>query len=235
MFGGYYYFFDPTYILILIGVVISLFASAKMKSTFAKYSKVRSYTGMTGAQAAERLLQAEGIYDVRVEHISGNLTDHYDPKSKVLRLSDSVYQSTSVAALGVAAHECGHAMQHKEGYAPLKIRGSMVPAVNIGAQISWPLIFVGIIFSSLDFLIQFGIILFSFTVLFQLVTLPVEFNASRRALVALERNHILREVEIKSTRKVLTAAALTYVAAAAASILQLLRLLILFGGRRDDD
>lgn len=235
MFGGYYYFFDPTYILILIGVVISLFASAKMKSTFAKYSKVRSYTGMTGAQAAERLLQAEGIYDVRVEHISGNLTDHYDPKSKVLRLSDSVYQSTSVAALGVAAHECGHAMQHKEGYAPLKIRGSMVPAVNIGAQISWPLIFAGIIFSSLDFLIQFGIILFSFTVLFQLVTLPVEFNASRRALVALERNHILREVEIKSTRKVLTAAALTYVAAAAASILQLLRLLILFGGRRDDD
>lgn len=235
MFGGYYYFFDPTYILILIGVVISLFASAKMKSTFAKYSKVRSYTGMTGAQAAERLLQAEGIYDVRVEHISGNLTDHYDPKSKVLRLSDSVYQSTSVAALGVAAHECGHAMQHKEGYAPLKIRGSMVPAVNMGAQISWPLIFVGIIFSSLDFLIQFGIILFSFTVLFQLVTLPVEFNASRRALVALERNHILREVEIKSTRKVLTAAALTYVAAAAASILQLLRLLILFGGRRDDD
>ena len=166
---------------------------------------------------------------------SGNLTDHYDPKSKVLRLSDSVYQSTSVAALGVAAHECGHAMQHKEGYAPLKIRGSMVPAVNIGAQISWPLIFAGIIFSSLDFLIQFGIILFSFTVLFQLVTLPVEFNASRRALVALERNHILREVEIKSTRKVLTAAALTYVAAAAASILQLLRLLILFGGRRDDD
>ena len=235
MFGGYYYFFDPTYILILIGVVISLFASAKMKSTFAKYSKVRSYTGMTGAQAAERLLQAEGIYDVRVEHISGNLTGHYDPKSKVLRLSDSVYQSTSVAALGVAAHECGHAMQHKEGYAPLKIRGSMVPAVNIGAQISWPLIFVGIIFSSLDFLIQFGIILFSLTVLFQLVTLPVEFNASRRALAALERNHILQEVEIKSTRKVLTAAALTYVAAAAASILQLLRLLILFGGRRDDD
>ena len=235
MFGGYYYFFDPTYILILIGVVISLFASAKMKSTFAKYSKVRSYTGMTGAQAAERLLQAEGIYDVRVEHISGNLTDHYDPKGKVLRLSDTVYQSTSVAALGVAAHECGHAIQHKEGYAPLKIRGSMVPAVNIGAQISWPLIFVGIIFSSLDFLIQFGIILFSLTVLFQLVTLPVEFNASRRALAALERNHILQEVEIKSTRKVLTAAALTYVAAAAASILQLLRLLILFGGRRDDD
>ncbi|MBQ4529465.1 MAG: zinc metallopeptidase [Lachnospiraceae bacterium] len=235
MFGGYFYYFDPTYILILIGVVLSLFASAKMKSTFAKYSKVRSYTGMTGAQAAERLLQAEGIYDVRVEHISGNLTDHYDPKGKVLRLSDTVYQSTSVAALGVAAHECGHAIQHKEGYAPLKIRGSMVPAVNIGAQISWPLIFVGIIFSSLDFLIQFGIILFSLTVLFQLVTLPVEFNASRRALAALERNHILQEVEIKSTRKVLTAAALTYVAAAAASILQLLRLLILFGGRRDDD
>ena len=235
MFGGYYYYMDPTYILIIIGVVLSLLASAKMKSTFSKYSKVRSYTGMTGAQAAERLLQAEGIYDVRVEHISGDLTDHYDPKRKVLRLSDTVYQSASVAALGVAAHECGHAIQHKEGYAPLKIRGSMVPAVNFGAQISWPLIFIGIIFSSLDFLIQFGIILFSLTVIFQLVTLPVEFNASHRALVALERNHILQEGEIKSTRKVLTAAALTYVAAAAASILQLLRLLILFGGRRNDD
>lgn len=235
MFGGYYYYMDPTYILIIIGIVLSLLASAKMKSTFSKYSKVRSYTGMTGAQAAERLLQAEGIYDVRVEHISGDLTDHYDPKRKVLRLSDTVYQSASVAALGVAAHECGHAIQHKEGYAPLKIRGSMVPAVNFGAQISWPLIFIGIIFSSLDFLIQFGIILFSLTVIFQLVTLPVEFNASHRALVALERNHILQDSEIKSTRKVLTAAALTYVAAAAASILQLLRLLILFGGRRNDD
>lgn len=231
----YPYYFDPTYILIIIGMLLSLLASAKLKSTYAKYSKVRSHTGMTGAQAAERLLHAEGIYDVRIEHISGNLTDHYSPNEKVLRLSDGVYNSTSVAAIGVAAHECGHAVQHKENYAPLKIRGSLVPAVNIGAQLSWPLIFIGIIFSSADFLIQIGIILFSLTVLFQLVTLPVEFNASSRALAALQRHNILYVEEAKSTRKVLKAAALTYVAAAAASILQLLRLLLLFGGRRNDD
>lgn len=231
----YPYYFDPTYLLIIIGVILSLLASAKLKSTYAKYSRVRSHTGMTGAQVAERLLHAEGIYDVRIEHIPGNLTDHYSPKEKVLRLSDGVYNSTSVAAIGVAAHECGHAVQHKENYVPLKIRGSMVPAVNIGAQLSWPLIFIGIIFGSAGFLVQLGIILFSLTVLFQLVTLPVEFNASSRALKALERHNILYSEEAKSTRKVLKAAALTYVAAAAASILQLLRLLLLFGGRRNDD
>lgn len=231
----YPYYFDPTYLLIIIGVILSLLASARLKSTYAKYSRVRSQTGMTGAQVAERLLHAEGIYDVRIEHIPGNLTDHYSPKEKVLRLSDGVYNSTSVAAIGVAAHECGHAVQHKENYVPLKIRGSMVPAVNIGAQLSWPLIFIGIIFSSADFLIQWGILLFSLTVIFQLVTLPVEFNASSRALTALRRHNILYEEEAKSTRKVLKAAALTYVAAAAASILQLLRLLLLFGGRRNDD
>lgn len=231
----YPFYFDPTYILILIGVALSLMASARLKSTYAKYSRVRSLTGMTGAQAAERLLHAEGIYDVRIEHISGNLTDHYSPNEKVLRLSDSVYNSTSVAAIGVAAHECGHAVQHKEGYVPLRLRGNLVPVVNIGAQISWPLIFIGIIFSSAGFLVQLGIILFSLTVLFQLVTLPVEFNASSRALAALKRHNILYAEEAKGTGKVLKAAALTYVAAAAASILQLLRLLILFGGRRNDD
>jgi Zn-dependent membrane protease YugP len=231
----YPFYFDPTYILIVIGMVLSLMASAKLKSTYAKYSKVRSYTGLTGAQAAERLLHAEGIYDVRIERVSGNLTDHYSPNEKVLRLSDGVYNSTSVAAIGVAAHECGHAVQHKENYVPLKIRGSLVPAVNIGAQLSWPLIFIGIIFSSADFLVQFGIILFSLTVVFQLVTLPVEFNASSRALAALERHNILYAEEAKSTKKVLKTAALTYVAAAAASILQLLRLVLLFGGRRNDD
>ncbi len=231
----YPYYFDPTYLLIIIGVVLSLLASARLRSTYAKYSRVRSRTGMTGAQAAERLLHAEGIYDVRIEHISGNLTDHYSPNEKVLRLSDGVYNSTSVAAIGVAAHECGHAVQHKENYVPLKIRGSMVPAVNIGAQLSWPLILIGIIFGSAGFLVQLGIILFSLTVLFQLVTLPVEFNASSRALAALQRHNILYAEEAKSTRKVLKAAALTYVAAAAASILQLLRLLLLFGGRRNDD
>lgn len=231
----YPYYFDPTYLLIIIGIILSLLASARLKSTYAKYSKVRSHTGLTGAQVAEHLLHAEGIYDVRIEHISGNLTDHYSPNEKVLRLSDGVYNSTSIAALGVAAHECGHAVQHKENYAPLKIRGSLVPVVNIGAQLSWPLIFIGIIFSSVDFLIQFGIILFLLTVIFQLVTLPVEFNASSRALAALKQHNILYEEEAKSTRKVLKAAALTYVAAAAASILQLLRLLLLFGGRRNDD
>lgn len=231
----YHYYFDPTYLLIIIGMILSLLASARLKSTYAKYSRVRSRTGMTGAQVAERLLHAEGIYDVRIERIGGNLTDHYSPNEKVLRLSDGVYNSTSVAAIGVAAHECGHAVQHKENYVPLKLRGSMVPAVNIGAQLSWPLIFIGIIFSSAGFLIQLGIILFSLTVLFQLVTLPVELNASSRALAALERHNILYAEEAKSTRKVLKAAALTYVAAAAASILQLLRLLLLFGGRRNDD
>lgn len=231
----YPFYFDSTYILIVIGVLLSLMASAKLKSTYAKYSKVRSYTGMMGAEVAERLLRAEGIYDVRVERVAGNLTDHYSPHEKVLRLSDSVYNSTSIAAIGVAAHECGHAVQHKENYVPLKLRGSLVPVVNIGAQLSWPLIFIGIIFSSADFLIQFGIILFSLTVIFQLVTLPVEFNASSRALAALERHNILYAEEAKSTKKVLKAAALTYVAAAAASILQLLRLVLLFGGRRNDD
>lgn len=231
----YPYYFDSTYLLIIIGMVLSLLASAKLKSTYAKYSKVRSHTGMTGAQVAERLLQAEGIYDVRIEHIAGNLTDHYSPGEKVLRLSDSVYNSTSIAALGVAAHECGHAVQHKESYTPLTIRNSIVPVVNIGAQLSWPMIFIGFFFSSANFLIQLGILLFSLTVVFQLITLPVEFNASSRALAALQRHNILYEQEAKSTQKVLKAAALTYVAAAAASILQLLRLLLLFGGRRNDD
>lgn len=235
MYGYYGYHIDSTYILIVIGVVLSLLASAKLKTTFSKYSKVRNARGITGAQAAEQLLRAEGIYDVRVEHIGGNLTDHYSPQEKVLRLSDSVYNQTSVAAVGVAAHECGHAMQHRDAYAPLKIRGSLVPVVNIGAQLSWPLILIGILFSGAQVLIQVGILLFSLTVLFQLITLPVEFNASRRALVSLERHGILQTTEVKSTRKVLSAAALTYVAAAAASILQLLRLLLLFGGRRNDD
>lgn len=235
MYGYYGYHIDSTYILIVIGVVLSLLASAKLKTTFSKYSKVRNARGITGAQAAEQLLRAEGIYDVRVEHIGGSLTDHYSPQEKVLRLSDSVYNQTSVAAVGVAAHECGHAMQHRDAYAPLKIRGSLVPVVNIGAQLSWPLILIGILFSGAQVLIQVGILLFSLTVLFQLITLPVEFNASRRALVSLERHGILQTTEVKSTRKVLSAAALTYVAAAAASILQLLRLLLLFGGRRNDD
>ncbi|HIT67963.1 MAG TPA: zinc metallopeptidase [Candidatus Merdisoma merdipullorum] len=231
---GYYYYFDPTYILIIIGVVISLWASARVKTTYAKYSRVRSMSGLTGAQAAERILHSAGIYDVRIEHVSGNLTDHYDPKNRVLRLSDSVYNSASVAAVGVAAHECGHAVQDQKDYAPLRFRNSLVPVANFGTMMAWPIILIGIIFASSQFLIDLGILLFSLGVLFQLVTLPVEFNASNRAIQILGNTGILYEEELRQTKKVLSAAAMTYVAAAAASILSLLRLLILFGGRDRD-
>lgn len=229
----FYYFYDPTYILILIGMVLSLAASGYVKSTYAKYSAVRSRSGQTGAEVAERILHQSGIYDVRVEHVSGNLTDHYDPRTKTVRLSDAVYGSTSVAAHSVAAHEVGHVIQHATGYKPLAFRTHLVPAAQFGANISWPLILVGFFLNG-QFLITFGIILFSLAVLFQLVTLPVEFNASSRALKTLEQNGILGQDEIESSRKVLRAAALTYVAAAAASILQLLRLLLLFGRRNND-
>lgn len=231
---GYYYYFDPTYILIIIGVVISLWASARVKTTYAKYSRVRSMSGLTGAQAAERILHSAGIYDVRIEHVSGNLTDHYDPKNRVLRLSDSVYNSASVAAVGVAAHECGHAVQDQKDYAPLRFRNTLVPVANFGTMMAWPIILIGIIFASSQFLIDLGILLFSLGVLFQLVTLPVEFNASNRAIQILGNTGILYEEELRQTKKVLSAAAMTYVAAAAASILSLLRLLILFGGRDRD-
>lgn len=233
---GFGYYFDPTYILVIIGAVICLAASAKVKSTFNKYNRVRSMSGMTGAQAAERILRAAGIYDVSVQHVSGDLTDHYDPRSKVLRLSDSTYGSASVAAVGVAAHECGHAIQHQKSYAPLTIRGAIVPVANFGSMAAWPLIIVGMFISSHTgaLLINIGIICFSLAVLFQLVTLPVEFDASRRAVHILGETGILDSQELKYTRKVLGAAALTYVAGAAAAILQLLRLLILFGGRNDD-
>ena len=192
-------------------------------------------SGMTGAQAAARILNQAGIYDVRIEHISGTLTDHYDPKSKVLRLSDATYSSPSVAAVGVAAHECGHALQHNDGYGPLKLRSALVPAANIGSRLGIPIVILGVILSYNSTLIQIGIWVFAIAVLFQLVTLPVEFNASGRALAILEGQGILGATEIGQCRKVLSAAALTYVAAAAASILQLLRLVILFGGRDDRD
>ena len=205
-----------------------------VKSTFSKYARVRSFSNMTGAQAAEKLLHRQGIYDVRIGHIAGDLTDHYDPRNKVLNLSDSTYQSTSVAAIGVAAHECGHAIQHAKGYAPLALRGALVPAANIGSSISWPLIILGIILGVNQTLITIGIFCFSLAVLFQIVTLPVEFDASRRALNLLEADGILQQGEVKQTRKVLTAAAMTYVAGTAGAILQLLRLILLFGGRRDD-
>lgn len=228
------YYFDPTYILIIIGAILSLAASARVKSTFSKYSRVRSLSGMTGAQAAERILHSAGIYDVAIQHIQGDLTDHYDPRNKTLSLSDSVYNQTSVAAVGVAAHECGHAIQHDKNYIPLKLRGAILPVANIGATVSWPLIILGVILGQSQTLIYLGILLFSFAVLFQIVTLPVEFNASSRAVRILDETGILYGDEISHTKKVLGAAALTYVAGAAASILQLLRLFILFGGRNRD-
>jgi len=232
---GYYYGFDWTYILVLIGAILSMIASAKVNSTFNKYQRVRSMSGMTGAEAAQRILHQNGIYDVSVEHVSGNLTDHYDPKNKVLRLSDATYGSNSVAAIGVAAHECGHALQHKDEYLPLKIRSAIVPAANFGSRLGIPIILLGVILGSNYTLIQIGIWVFSLAVLFQLVTLPVEFNASTRAVGMVEQYGILSGEELRHTRKVLSAAALTYVAAAAASILQLLRLVLLFGGRRRND
>lgn len=233
----FFMFYDPTYFLVLIGVILSLVASARVKSTFNKYSQMRNSRGMTGAQAAEQVLHGAGIYDVRVERIAGNLTDHYDPRSKVLRLSDTVYGQTSVAAVGVAAHECGHAIQHAKGYGPLKFRNVLVPVANFGAKIAWPLILVGLLINSESswFIIQAGIIAFSLAVLFQLVTLPVEFNASNRAIRVLADRGMMFGEEIVAAKKVLNAAALTYVAGAAASILQLLRLIILTGGRRRRD
>lgn len=231
----YYSYFDPTYILVLIGAVISIIASARVNSTFNKYSKVRSQMGITGAQAAERILHSAGIYDVGVERVSGNLTDHYDPKSKILRLSDATFHATSVAAIGVAAHECGHAIQHQQEYGPLKLRTWLVPVANIGSRLGIPIILLGILFGLNEVLVPIGIWVFSLSVLFQLVTLPVEFNASNRAVEILEGQGILTTQELPACKKVLGAAAMTYVAAAAASILQLLRLVLLFGGRRRDD
>ena len=230
----FYYYYDWTYILVLIGVLICLAASARVRQVFAKYSRVQSRLRLTGKEAAEEILRRNGIYDVRVIHIPGNLTDHYNPGNKTLGLSDTVYQSSSVAAVGVAAHECGHAVQHARGYAPLTIRGALVPVANFGSALAWPLILIGLLITGETsvFLINLGILLFSAAVLFQLVTLPVEFNASRRAVDVLGASGMLYPDELSSVKKVLGAAALTYVAGAASAILQLLRLLILTGGRR---
>lgn len=232
-----YYYWDPTYILVVIGAVICMIASARVKGTFNKYSQLRSMSGMNGAQVAQRVLQAAGIYDVQVRHVSGSLTDHYDPRTKTVNLSDSVYNATSVAALGVAAHECGHAIQHAKSYAPLSIRSALVPVANFGSMLAWPVILIGLLFNtrSSGLIIDIGILLFSAAVLFQLVTLPVEFDASRRALVMLRTQGILADDELKYTRRVLKSAALTYVASAAAAILQLLRIILITNGRRRDD
>ncbi len=231
------FFYDSTYFLVLIGAVICLMASANVKSTYKKFANYRSMTNMTGAQVAERLLRSAGLNDVRVGQVRGELSDHYNPATKVVNLSDSVYGSTSVAAIGVAAHECGHAIQHAKGYFPLNLRTWFVPVANFGSKLAWPLILIGLFITSesSQLIINAGIFLFSFAVIFQLITLPVEFNASSRALVLLEEQGILSEQELPYTRKVLSAAALTYVASAASAILQLLRIIMLFGGRRRDD
>ena len=194
---------DPTYILVIIGVIICMVASAKMNSTFNKYSRVRNHSGMTGREAAEQILHRAGIYDVRVEHVSGNLTDHYDPRTKVLRLSDATYGQSSVAALGVAAHECGHAIQHQVGYVPLQIRGALVPVANFGSSIAWPLILIGLFFSSQSsvLFLNLGILAFSLAVLFQIVTLPVEFNASGRAIRILGESGMLYPQEVQDRRR----------------------------------
>ena len=225
------YYMDPTYILVLIGALLCFAASAGVNSTYRKYQSHRSMCGMTGAQVATEILRRNGINDVQVCHVSGKLTDHYDPRTKTVNLSDSTFSSTSVAAIGVAAHECGHVCQHHYGYVPLKIRTALVPVANLGSKLGIPIIILGLFMGYLP-IIDIGIWIFSLAVLFQVVTLPVEFNASHRALGMLTEYGILAEDEVDKSRKVLNAAALTYVAAAASSFLQLLRLIILRDNRR---
>ncbi len=232
----YYYGFDWTYVvLVLPCVILSLWASANVNSTFKKYSQQFSTRRLTGAEAAQRVLLANGVQGVSIQRISGNLTDHFDPSTNVIRLSDSVYDSTSTAAIGVACHEAGHAVQYAENYAPIKLRAAVIPATNLGSKLAMPLILLGLIFSYVGnfsyVLVYAGIACFGLSLVFQLITLPVEFNASHRALAAISAGNLLTEDEENGARKVLTAAALTYVAATATALAQLLRLLVLFGGR----
>ena len=232
---GYGYGIDPTLILVLIGAAISALASMNVQGTFSKYNKIRNYRGLTSNQVAEHILHSAGIYDVKIERIRGSLTDHYSPNEKVLRLSDATYGQTSVAAIGVAAHECGHAIQHKESYAPLKLRALSVPLANIGSKVSWPIILIGLLLGY-STIAELGVYLFSFVVIFQLITLPVEFDASARALRILDEDRLLEEDEHRGAKKVLKAAALTYVAALFTTILQLLRLVLIVSRvSRDDD
>ena len=232
----YYYGFDWTYVvLVLPCLILSLWASSNVNSTFKRYSSQFSSRRITGAEAAQRVLSANGIRDVRIDRVSGNLTDHFDPKTNVIRLSDNVFSSTSTAAIGVACHEAGHAVQYSEGYFPIKLRSAIIPITNFGSKLAMPLILLGLLFSyvgSFSYtLVYLGIACFGLSLVFQLVTLPVEFNASRRAISAIERGGILTEEEQKGAKKTLRAAALTYVAATATALAQLLRLIVLFGGR----
>ena len=240
MYPMYYYGFDWTYVvLVLPCILLSLWASANVNSTFKKYSNQYSMRRITGAQAAQRVLMANGVQGVKIQRISGNLTDHYDPKTNVIRLSDNVFDNTSTAAIGVACHEAGHAVQYAVEYAPIKLRAAIIPITNFGSQLAMPLILLGIVLSAFgsmsDLLIYLGIACFGLSLVFQLVTLPVEFNASRRALAAIEDGQLLTDEELSGARKTLRAAALTYVAATAVALAQLLRLLAIFGGRRRND
>lgn len=233
----YFYGFDSTYLfLVLPCIIFALIASARVNSTFEKYSKQVSSRGITGAQAAQQVLTANGVRDVRIEPVSGKLTDHYDPKSNVIRLSENVYNSTSTAAIGVACHEAGHAVQYAENYGPIKLRAAIIPVTNIGSKLAMPLILLGILLNFLGELsyvfIYIGIICFSLSLVFQLITLPVEFNASRRAITAIDNQNILTDEELKGAKKTLSAAAMTYVAATAVALAQVLRLLSIFGRRR---
>ena len=235
-----YYGFDWTYLyLVLPCIILSLWASSNVNSTFKKYSRQFSRRGLTGAEAAQRVLSTNGVSGVRIERVSGNLTDHFDPKTNVIRLSDSVYSSTSTAAIGVACHEAGHAVQYALDYAPIKLRAAIIPLTNFGSRIAMPLILAGILFSAFgmfsDTLVYTGSACFGFSLVFQLVTLPVEFNASHRAIRTIEEAGILTEEEQRGAKKTLKAAAMTYVAATAVALAQLLRLVMLFGGRRRRD
>lgn len=237
---SYYYGFDWTYItLVLPCLLLSLWASANVNSTFRKYAQQYSIRRLTGAEAAQRVLAANGVRGVRIDRVSGNLTDHFDPKTNVIRLSDNVYNSTSTAAIGVACHEAGHAVQYAQNYGPIKLRAAIIPITNFGSKIAMPLILIGILLSALGDIsytfVYLGIAAFSLSLVFQLITLPVEFNASRRAMQAIESANILTEEEQRGARKTLTAAAMTYVAATAVSLTQLLRLIMIFGGRRRRD
>ena len=238
-FYPYYYGFDMTYLVIILPcLILSLWASARVNSTFKRYSKQLSSRRITGADAAQRVLRHNGVHGVRVERVSGNLTDHYDPKTNVIRLSDSVYDSTSTAAIGVACHEAGHAVQYAESYFPIQIRAAIIPITNFGSKLAMPLILIGVLLSALGnfsyTLVYIGIACFALSLVFQLVTLPVEFNASRRAMIAIDDAELLTTEERRGARKTLTAAAMTYVAAAAVAFAQLLRLILLFGRRRND-
>ena len=236
----YGYGFDWTYLVIVLPcILLSMWASSSVNSTFNRYAKVMSIRHITGADAAQRVLSANGVRGVRIERVSGNLTDHFDPRTNVIRLSDSVYSSTSVAAIGVACHEAGHAVQYAEHYAPIKLRAAIIPITNIGSKLAMPLILLGIVLSYLGSfsytLVYLGIACFGLSLVFQLITLPVEFNASRRAISAIEQGNILTPEEQRGAKKTLKAAAMTYVAATAVALAQLLRLILLFGGRRRRD